>query len=67
MRPDPPDPSTHLNANSLPVTKRRADSAFMFCAKAGPAARKLATKAANRAIITDFLSKHLPQRLVTNG
>src|SRR6516165_2426623 len=51
MRPDPPDPSTHLNANNLPVTKRRAASAFMFCARAGPVARKLPTKAANRAII----------------
>ena len=53
MRPDPPDPSTHLKANSLPVTKRRAASAFMFCAKTGlvSVARKPATKAANRAII----------------
>jgi len=37
----------------------------MFCAKAGPAAIELASKAANRAIITDFLSKRLPQRFVT--
>src|SRR6516225_3982162 len=71
MRPDPPDPSTHLNANSLPVTKRCVASAFMFCAKAGPIARELPTKAANHAIIpipspntnpNDFVTNHLITR-----
>src|SRR6516164_1719197 len=62
MRPDPPDPSTHLNANSLPVTKRCAASAFMFCAKAGPIARELPTKAANRAIIPIPSPNTRPQR-----
>src|SRR5713101_6722501 len=65
MRPDPPDPSTHLNANSLPVTKRRAASAFMFWARAGPAARKLATKAANRAIIPIPSPNTVPNVFVT--
>src|ERR1700732_3872782 len=64
MRPDPPDPSTHVNVNSFPVTKRSPASAFMFCARAGPLATKLATKATNRAIIP--IALQIPSQRLRN-
>src|SRR5713101_8049105 len=51
MRPAPREPSKQLNANSLPVTKRRAASAFMLWASAGPAASTVTMTIANRAIM----------------
>src|ERR1700730_673307 len=60
----PPDPSTHVNVNSLPVTKRSAASAFMFCARAGPLATKLATKATHHAIIP--IALQIPSQRLRN-
>jgi len=63
MRPAPREPSKQLNAKSLRVTNRRAASGLRLSAHAEPAASKVTTIIANRAI-TPYSTPRCPDFLL---